>query len=164
MHIYMVCPSQLQSFTEFCWAVSEKLCWQEIQDWRIYWHTDWLNDGRVKNIISYATRCMGYNNIPSPKTALCQVWLKLAMWFWRIRFFNLTKWRSAFSSVSSLSKALDPSFEQTWIPSNLECSVPIWLKLAKWPWRSRLRYFVIISPLERVGPSFEYSSPKDTLC
>ena len=28
MHIYMVCPSKLQSFTKFCWAVSEKLRWQ----------------------------------------------------------------------------------------------------------------------------------------
>ena len=25
---------------------------------------------------------------PSPKDALCQVWLKLAQWFWRRRFFN----------------------------------------------------------------------------
>ena len=24
----------------------------------------------------------------SPKDALCQVWLKLAQWFWRIRFLN----------------------------------------------------------------------------
>ena len=25
---------------------------------------------------------------PSPKNAMCQVWLKLAQWFWRRRFFN----------------------------------------------------------------------------
>ena len=25
---------------------------------------------------------------PSPKDALCQVWLKLAKWFWRRRFLN----------------------------------------------------------------------------
>ena len=30
MHIYMVCPSQLQSFTKFCWAVSEELRWQTV--------------------------------------------------------------------------------------------------------------------------------------
>ena len=24
---------------------------------------------------------------PSPKDALCQIWLKLAQWFWRRRFF-----------------------------------------------------------------------------
>ena len=25
MHIYMVCPSQIQSFTKFCWGVSEEM-------------------------------------------------------------------------------------------------------------------------------------------
>ena len=25
---------------------------------------------------------------PSQKDALCQVWLKMAMWFWRARFLN----------------------------------------------------------------------------
>jgi hypothetical protein len=25
---------------------------------------------------------------PSPKDDLCQVWLKLAQWFWRTRFLN----------------------------------------------------------------------------
>ena len=33
MGIFMVCPSQLQGFTKFCWAVSEELRWQEKQDW-----------------------------------------------------------------------------------------------------------------------------------
>ena len=28
MHIYTLCPSQLQSFTKFYWAVSQELCWQ----------------------------------------------------------------------------------------------------------------------------------------
>ena len=33
MHIYMMCPSLLQSFTKFCWAVSEEMCWKEKPDW-----------------------------------------------------------------------------------------------------------------------------------
>ena len=41
MRIYTLCPSYLQSFTKFCWAVSEELRYQEKQDWR----TDWLTDG-----------------------------------------------------------------------------------------------------------------------
>ena len=49
MHIYMV-----QSFMKFCLAVSNKLHWQEKQDW--------LTDWRVKNIIPSATCCVGYNN------------------------------------------------------------------------------------------------------
>ena len=30
---------------------------------------------------------------PSPKAALCHVWLKLALWFWRRKFFNLNSLR-----------------------------------------------------------------------
>ena len=33
---------------------------------------------------------------PSPKDALCQVWLKLAKWFWRRRFFNFVNVCSLF--------------------------------------------------------------------
>ena len=31
--------------------------------------------------------CTNLNESPSPKNAMCQVWLKLAQWFWR-RFLN----------------------------------------------------------------------------
>ena len=57
MHIYMVCPSQLQSFMKFCWAVSE-----ELHNWR----TDWLTDRRVKTIIPFTTRCVGYKKAAKP--------------------------------------------------------------------------------------------------
>ena len=30
MHIYTLCPSLLQIFTKFRWAVSEELCWQTV--------------------------------------------------------------------------------------------------------------------------------------
>ena len=30
MHIYMVCPLQLKSFTKFCWTVSEELRLQSV--------------------------------------------------------------------------------------------------------------------------------------
>ena len=33
---------------------------------------------------------------PSPKDALCQVWLKLTQWFWRRRFLNLVSELSLF--------------------------------------------------------------------
>ena len=33
---------------------------------------------------------------PSPKDAVCQVWLKLAQWFWRRRFFNFVNVFSPF--------------------------------------------------------------------
>ena len=56
--IYTLCPSLLQSFRKFCWGVSEELRWQEKQDWL----TDRQTDGRVKNNLPSATRCVGYNN------------------------------------------------------------------------------------------------------
>ena len=60
MHIYMVCSLQLQSFRKFCWAVSEELRWKIKPQ-------DWLTDGRVKNIIHSATRCVGYKKKGLPK-------------------------------------------------------------------------------------------------
>ena len=37
---------------------------------------------------------------PSPKDDLCQVWLKLAQWFWRRRFLNFVKYLSYFIIIS----------------------------------------------------------------
>ena len=48
------------TFHEILWAVTEKLCWQEKQDWR----TD-----LVKNIIASATRCLGIIKINNGKKA-----------------------------------------------------------------------------------------------
>ena len=47
----------------------------------------------------------------SPKDALCQVWLKLAQWFWRIYFLNFVIVFSLFVKLSPLGKGLGPSFE-----------------------------------------------------
>ena len=44
---------------------------------------------------------------PSPKNALCQVWLKLSKWFWRRRFLF------AISLFSPHGKELDILFEKT---------------------------------------------------
>ena len=42
---------------------------------------------------------------PSPKDAFCQVWLKLAQWFWRRRFFkNFFKVFSLFRNYLPLEK------------------------------------------------------------
>ena len=41
---------------------------------------------------------------PSPKDALCQVWLKLALWFWRKRFFNFVNIFSLFRNYLDLEK------------------------------------------------------------
>ena len=41
---------------------------------------------------------------PSPKDALCQVWLKLAQWFWRRRFLNFVNVFLLFLNYLSLEK------------------------------------------------------------
>ena len=51
-------------------------------------------------------RALHLNKIesPSPKDALCQVWLKLAKWFWRKRFLNLVNVFSNFRNYFPLEK------------------------------------------------------------
>ena len=41
---------------------------------------------------------------PSPEDALCQVWLKLAQWFWGRRFFNFINVFSLFRNYLPLEK------------------------------------------------------------
>ena len=41
---------------------------------------------------------------PSPKDALCQVWLKLNQWFWRRSFFNFVNVFSLFRNYLPLEK------------------------------------------------------------
>ena len=50
---------------------------------------------------------------PSPKDALCQVWLKLAQWFWRRRFLNIFNMNLHFRKYLPLKKGVTlNSFEQ----------------------------------------------------
>ena len=74
---------------------------------------------------------------PSPMNALCQVWLKLAKWFWRRRFLNVVNVFSLFCNYLPLKKggALHRNKLESPPPMNALCQV--WLKLAKWFWRRR---------------------------
>ena len=74
------------------------------------------------------------------------------MWFWRIRFLNLTKWRSALSLVSSLRKGRDPSFEQTWIPSTLGCSVPSLVEISQVLLEKKIALYRYHIPFGKGGP------------
>ena len=42
---------------------------------------------------------------PSSKDALCQVWLKLAQWFWRRGLFNFVSVYSLFSNYLPMKRA-----------------------------------------------------------
>ena len=52
---------------------------------------------------------------PSQGNTLCQVWLKLAQWFWRRKFIKLVNFFNP-SQISPLWEGRGPSFEETWIP------------------------------------------------
>ena len=74
---------------------------------------------------------------PSPKDALCQVWLKLAQLFWRRRFLNFINLFSLFRNYLPLEKgrALHLNKLESHSPKDALCQV--WLKLAQWFWRRR---------------------------
>ena len=67
---------------------------------------------------------------PLPKDALCQVWLKLAQWFWRRRFFNFVNVFLQFRNYLHLEKgkALLLIKLEYLSPKDFLCQV--WLKLA----------------------------------
>ena len=73
---------------------------------------------------------------PSPRDSLCQVWLKLAQWFWKRRFLKVVNLYFpnylpfGKGVVLYLSKLICPS------PRNTLCQV--WLKLAQWFLRKRM--------------------------
>ena len=112
---------------------------------------------------------------PSPKDALCQVWLQLAQWFWRRRFLNFINVFSLFHNYLPLEKgrALHLNKLESPLPKNVLCQV--WLKLAQQFWRRRFLkivnlflLFLNYLPFGK-GVAFhlnklESPSPRDTLC
>ena len=96
---------------------------------------------------------------PSPNDALCQVWLKLAQWFWRRRFLNYVNVFSLFHNYLPLEKGGALHLNKLESPSTKIALCQVWMKLAQWFWRIRFfnfvnvfSYFVIISPWKRAGP------------
>ena len=77
---------------------------------------------------------------PSPKDALCQVWLKLAQWFWRRRSLNYVNVFSLFRNYLLLEtgRALHLNKLESPLPKDALCQV--WLKLAQWFWRRRWKF------------------------
>ena len=89
---------------------------------------------------------------PSPKDALCQVWLKLVQCFWRRRFLKVL-----FPQLSPLWEGFGPSFEQTLIPFTRGYFVPNLVKIGPLVLEKKILkiyfyYFTIISPLGRTWP------------
>ena len=74
---------------------------------------------------------------PSPKDALCQVYLKLAQWFLRRRLLNFINVYSLFHNYLPLEKdvAVDLNIFESPSPKDSLCQV--WLKMAQWFLRRR---------------------------
>ena len=73
----------------------------------------------------------------SPKDVLCQVWLKLAQWFWKRRFFNFVNVFSLFRNYLPLEKGGALPFNNLESTSPKDALCQVWLKLAQWFWRRR---------------------------
>ena len=91
---------------------------------------------------------------------MCQVWLKLAQWFWR-RFFKIfVNVFSLFRNYLTLQKGGTLHLNKIEYPLSKNALCKVWLKLAQWFLGRNFfliltmyfRYFEIISPLKRAGP------------
>ena len=110
----------------------------------------------------------------SPKDALCQVWLKLAQWFWRRRFFNFVNVFLLFRNYFPLEKGGALHLNKHESPSPKDALCQVWLRLAQWFWRRFVNFVNLFSlfryhlPLERDGAlhlnKLESPSPEDALC
>ena len=78
----------------------------------IGWRKFFLNFVSVFSLFRNYLPLENFNKLEpsSPKDALCQVWLKLVLWFWRF-FFKFRKFANSY--LSPLGKGRGPSFEQT---------------------------------------------------
>ena len=65
---------------------------------------------------------------PSPKDALCQVWLKLAKWFWIRRFFNFVNVFSLFRNFLPFEKGGALHLNKLESPSPKDALCQVWLK------------------------------------
>ena len=75
--------------------------------------------------------------IPLTQGWLCQVWLKLAQWFWRRRFSKFLIVFSQFHNYLPLEKGRALQLNKLEFPSLKDTLCHVWLKLAQWFWRRR---------------------------
>ena len=77
---------------------------------------------------------------PSPKDAMCQVWLKLAQWFLRRRFLNFVNVFSLFRYHLPLETNVALYFNKLESPSPKDALCQFWLKLVQWFLRRRYKW------------------------
>ena len=69
---------------------------------------------------------------PLPKDALCQVWLKLAQWFWRRRCLNFVNVYLLLHYYLPLEKGMSLHLNKLEFPLPKDALCQVWLKFAKW--------------------------------
>jgi hypothetical protein len=103
---------------------------------------------------------------PWPKDDLCQVWLKLAQWFWR--FLNDPNPFLHFCDYLTFEEDLALHLNKREFPSPSDNLYQVWLNLARWFWRFLKIFSVFLSPLgEGLSLSFEQTwinLTKDDFC
>ena len=111
---------------------------------------------------------------PAPKNALCQVWLKLAQWFWR-RFLNIFKIVLLFRYYLPLEKGVTFRLNKFESPPLKDALCLVWLKLARWFWMRRFlnifniillfRYYLLFGKGVALHLNkFDSPLPMDALC
>ena len=73
----------------------------------------------------------------SLKDALCQVWLKLALWFLIRRFLNFVKVFTLFRNYLPLAKGGALHLSKLEFPSLIDVLCQVLLILAQWLWRRK---------------------------
>ena len=90
----------------------------------------------------------------SPKDALCQVWLKMAKWSWRIRFLKVLNVFLLFPNYLPFEKNVALHLNKFECPSFKNALYHVWLKLDQWFWRRRFfksfQCILTISQLSRL--------------
>ena len=127
---------------------------------------------RKKNIIYFIIiYCFFiWRNLNPPH--LCQVWLKLAQWFWRRRFLNFVNVFSLLHNYLPMEKDWDLHLNKPESLSPKDALCQVWLKLAQW--RRRFWNFINVFslfhdylPLVKCRALYlnklESPSPKDAL-
>jgi hypothetical protein len=108
------------------------------------------------------------------KENLCQVWLKLAKWFWTRRFLIRPTPFIHFCNHLPFEEDLDIYFNKLEFSSSKYNFHQVWLNLASWFWRRFLKIFNVFLlfcyylPLEKGCPlrlnKLESPFPKNDLC
>ena len=142
---YYVIISPWKRVGPFIWTkfnalhLKNALCqvWLKMVQW--FWRRRFFNFVNVFSLFrNYLTleegRALHLNKTqsPSPKNALCQVWLKLAQWFWRRRFFNFVNVFPLFRNYLPFEEGRAFHSNNLESPSPKDALCQVWLKLAKW--------------------------------